>query len=125
MCFLRTNTCLAETDLLKQYSYLWKKTIRKVTNVCFSNTLFTKSVLPSSQSGLGVSSAQLLALPVSLASEVGALEALEQDFGEQFEDKNFNSRLEEWSAVTGTIETPVTANESLKHLSETVKCLSR
>ena len=85
--FLRTSTCFAEKDLLKQYDIL-KKAPSKVTNVCFTDTLFTQSVLPSSQSGLGVSSAQLLAFLAFLDSAIGAREALEHHFGEVFENKS-------------------------------------
>ena len=48
--FLRTNTSFAEKDLRKQYNYILKKAPSKATNVCFTDTLFTQSVLPSSQS---------------------------------------------------------------------------
>ena len=80
-----------------------KKAPSNITNACFTDTLFTQSALPASQSVLGVSSAQLLALPCFLASVVGAREVLEQHFGEEFEDKDFNC-LEEWYAVSGTLE---------------------
>ena len=60
--------------------------------------------LPSSQSGLGVSSAQLLALPAFLVSAVDAREAREYHFEEEFEDKEFKCGLEEWYAETRTLE---------------------
>ena len=103
---LKTSTCFAQKDLLKQHDDILKKVLSKVTNVCFTNNLFNQSDLPSSQCGLGVSSAELLALPAFLASAIGAREALEQHFGEEFEDKEINCALEEWFAVTGTLEAP-------------------
>ena len=115
---MRTSICSAEKHLLKQYDDTLKKTQSKVTNVCFTGTRFTQSVLLSSQSGLGVSSAQPLALPAFLASAVGAREALEQHFGEEFEHNEFNFCLEEWFAVTGTLETP--DNEHLKNWSKNI-----
>ena len=50
--------------------------------MCFTDTLFTQIVLPSSESGLRVSSAQLLALPTFLVSELRARESVEQHFGQ-------------------------------------------
>ena len=72
--------------------------------MCFTDTLFTQLVLPSSQKGLGVYSAPLFVLTAFLASAVRAFELLDQHFGEVFEDKKFNCGLKEWYAVTRTLE---------------------
>ena len=55
--------------------------------MCFTDALFTQSVLPTSLSGLGVYSAKLLALSAFLAAAVSAREAQDQHIGEEFEDK--------------------------------------
>ena len=55
---------------------------------------------------LGVSSAQLPALPTFLASAVGDREALEQHFGEEFGGKELICVLEERYAVPGNLEVP-------------------
>ena len=103
--FLRTSTCFAEQDLQKQYDDMLKKAPSKSTNMCFTDTLFTQSVLLSSKSGLGVSSAQLLAFLAFVDSAIGAREALEHHFGEVFEDKR-SIVLWKWFAVTGKLEAP-------------------
>ena len=55
--FLRTSTCFAEKDLLKQYDDILKKALSKLTN-CVSLILSSLSQFFRPQSGLGVSSAQ-------------------------------------------------------------------
>ena len=93
---MRTSTCFAEKDLLKRYDGILKNALSNAEIVFFTDTLFTQSVLPSRQSGLSVSSAQLLALPAFQTSAVAAIEALEHQFEDEIEDKEFICDLEEW-----------------------------
>ena len=74
--------------------------------MCFSMILSSFSQFFRPQIGLGVSSAQLLALPNFLASAVSAREALEQQFGEEFAVKELVCVLEELYAVTGNLGVP-------------------
>ena len=85
--FVRTSTCFAEKDLPKQYDDVLKKALGKVTNECFTDTLFILSVLPPSKIVFGVSSVHLIAFPAFVASAVSVRKALEQKFGEEFGDK--------------------------------------
>ena len=54
---------------------------------------FLQAALPVAKGGLGVSSARILALPVFLASAVGAKDALSKIFGLEHVDGTFDDAL--------------------------------
>ena len=64
---------------------------------------FLQAVLPAAKSGVGVSSARVLALPAFLASAVGAKDALSEIFGLEYVDGTYHDALKRWFEL-GKIE---------------------
>ena len=68
--------------------------LSKVCNVNFDDISSTQLTLPAEKDGLGVSTASLLALPVSLASAFGESGFLTTILAEKFEDVSFTKAPE-------------------------------
>ena len=76
--FLRTSPCFLQHDFLECYDKLLRNSLCKVSNVRMDDNQFLQAVLLAAKGGLGVSSARLLALPIFLATTVGAKKCLER-----------------------------------------------
>ena len=72
----------------------------------------------AAKSGLGVSSARLLALPAFLASAVGAKNALSEIFGLEHVDRTCDDALKQWFEL-GKIEM-APENETQKNWTEPI-----
>ena len=101
--FLRTSPCFLQNDFLERYDKLLRYSLCKVTNVKMVDNQFLHAVLAAAKGGLGVSSARLLALPVFLASAVGAKDALSKIFVLEHVDGTSDDALKRWFEL-GKIE---------------------
>ncbi len=116
--YLRTGACFTEPDLLIDYDKELRQGLTKVCNVNFTEISFTQATLPAKRGGLGIMSAQLLALPAFLASAVGAREVVEEILPTGCTDKTFNDALSKWFQITGATESPSSCVQ--KHWSQPV-----
>ena len=85
-----------QNDFLERYDKLLRNSLCKVTNVKMDDNQFLQAVLPAAKGDLGVSSARILALPVFLASAVGAKDALSKIFGLEHVDGTYDDARKRW-----------------------------
>ena len=85
-----------QNDFLERYDKLLRYSLCKVTNVKMIDNQFLHAVLAAAKGGLGVSSVRLLALPVFLASAVGAKDALSKIFVLEHVDGTSDDALKRW-----------------------------
>ena len=102
--FLRTSTRFIHPPFLKKYDKAVRDGLSKVCNVNFNDISSTQLVRPAKKSGLGVSSASLLALSAFLSSAFRATDFLTTVFSENFGNVSFTKTLERWLRLTNEQE---------------------
>ena len=105
--FLRTNICFIHPALLDKFDKTVRDVLSKVCNVNLDDISSNQLALPAEMSGLGVSSASILALPAFLTSAFGASDFITTISSETFEDVSFTKALEKWLSLTNDQESPL------------------